>query len=620
MPGPNNTLQMEKLLSNAAWMRGLARSLVRDEATAEDVVQDAALAVLEYPPQNVEAPEPWLRGVLRNLALRSRRSTKRRARRERQAARSERVELDPAVLVERAELHQKVVEAVLRLDEPYRSTVLLRHFEGQAAEEIARMTGTPSATVRVRLHRAHLELRRRLDSNFGTRAAWCALLVPLALEREALAASTAVAASSASSVAASVASTSVSVHALALGGLVMSGKAVFLVGVIGVAALAIGFGVGRGTAPLLPSDDELSRLVLARPEHRSLLDERDALRKELEATRGESSLSRDDAKTLAAEVKELRSKLEAKPAADAIVETELAGSLPVSFGKHAGLEGLVKADWREMAEAVEAMNELMTALHGLKEGETPDPATLKRIQEENGKLVRLAAAVMGQVPTHVTGNGEFTHPIVLANLVNAVLDRAELPLSAQQKSALSRAGAAYEEEYERIQTGYDDSTPAQRKVLDELELKRDTMRKVEGALTTEQQRAVYDPNVRDRSGDTLSPRLMAHDFLVRQAAGDTPEAARESFQKQIAKQLKLDESALASLAPAFADWFREVEPSLATLDKGTEPTLDQVIAAGRAQANLAEKILALPGLSEEARRAVLIHPGWTVPVVQKKSE
>jgi DNA-directed RNA polymerase specialized sigma24 family protein len=69
----------------------------------------------------------------------------------------------PAEAVERAELRRMVVECVLALDEPYRSTVVLRFFEEQDVGAIARLTATGENTVRTRIRRGVLRVRELLE-------------------------------------------------------------------------------------------------------------------------------------------------------------------------------------------------------------------------------------------------------------------------------------------------------------------------------------------------------------------------------------------------------------------------------------------------------------------------
>jgi protocatechuate 3,4-dioxygenase beta subunit len=75
---------------------------------------------------------------------------------------------------------RKVVDAVLALDEPYRSTITLRYFDELSPQEIARQLGVPVRTVKTRLRRALEQLQGRLDRvHGGDRGAWCLALLPL---------------------------------------------------------------------------------------------------------------------------------------------------------------------------------------------------------------------------------------------------------------------------------------------------------------------------------------------------------------------------------------------------------------------------------------------------------
>lgn len=166
------------LLADAGWVRRLARSLVDDEHLAEDLVQEALLVAFRRRPGEA-VPGRWFAGVLRNLAARSRRGSTRRSRREREAARPE---AQPATdeLVERVALHRAVVDAVMDLDEPCRSAVILRYLEELPPREIAERTGVPVNTARTHVQRGIERLRAQLDERYGDRSSWCAMLAPLA--------------------------------------------------------------------------------------------------------------------------------------------------------------------------------------------------------------------------------------------------------------------------------------------------------------------------------------------------------------------------------------------------------------------------------------------------------
>ncbi|MEM1451847.1 MAG: sigma-70 family RNA polymerase sigma factor [Planctomycetota bacterium] len=170
----------DALLAHADWMRALAVRLVRDPDRADDVVQQSFVAALERPPRHAENVRGWLGRVVTNRARQMGRTDLRRERREHARHEDEALPSAEELAVE-AELQRTIVSAILELDEPYRSTVLLRFYRDLTPKEIAAHQGVPAATVRSRLRRALGMLREELDRKHdGDRAAWSALLVPLA--------------------------------------------------------------------------------------------------------------------------------------------------------------------------------------------------------------------------------------------------------------------------------------------------------------------------------------------------------------------------------------------------------------------------------------------------------
>ena len=170
---------IDQLLAHADWVRGLARALTADEASADDVAQETWLAALERPPKSADQPKHWLAVVTRNVARRLIRKRRSDAALERAAAQDEGL-LSTDDIVVRAALQQRVVAAVMRLDEPYRSTLLQRFFDRMAPRAIAAAAQIPVETVKTRLKRGLELIRRDLAGEFereGT--SWPAALVML---------------------------------------------------------------------------------------------------------------------------------------------------------------------------------------------------------------------------------------------------------------------------------------------------------------------------------------------------------------------------------------------------------------------------------------------------------
>jgi RNA polymerase sigma-70 factor (ECF subfamily) len=168
---------LEQLTAEMAWIRRLAFVLVKDASTADDVAQDTWLAAAGKVPAD-RPIRPWLSRVVLNLVRMRSRSDKRRSATEDAAPVADAVPTADE-LVDRVELQRAIVDEVLALTEPYRSTVLLHFFEGLSSAEIARRFDLPDGTVRRRLKTALDELRARLARRYERRGGLAAF-VPIA--------------------------------------------------------------------------------------------------------------------------------------------------------------------------------------------------------------------------------------------------------------------------------------------------------------------------------------------------------------------------------------------------------------------------------------------------------
>ncbi|MGE3172355.1 MAG: sigma-70 family RNA polymerase sigma factor [Planctomycetota bacterium] len=177
--GTRPAIDLQSLLEHGPMLRALARALV-PPAEVDDVVQGTMAAAAAAPARRADWPLPqWLGGVARNLARRGARDRARRAARERLAAQPE-AQSPAAEVAAREEVRRSVLDAVLALDEPQRTVVLLRFYDGLKPREIAARLALPGTTVRSHLHRALERLRARLDREHGgDRRAWALPLLPL---------------------------------------------------------------------------------------------------------------------------------------------------------------------------------------------------------------------------------------------------------------------------------------------------------------------------------------------------------------------------------------------------------------------------------------------------------
>jgi RNA polymerase sigma-70 factor (ECF subfamily) len=142
---------------------------------AEDTAQEVLLKLLPHV-SKFESPKAfsvWLYTVARNRCLMSRRHSKFAPKEhlpleelmptgEELAALAIPRQSEPENIVLRKENAEHVRQALDRIPPQYRSILVLHDMEGLGTSEIAEITGLREGTVRVRLHRGRLALRKEL--------------------------------------------------------------------------------------------------------------------------------------------------------------------------------------------------------------------------------------------------------------------------------------------------------------------------------------------------------------------------------------------------------------------------------------------------------------------------
>ncbi|MCP5022595.1 MAG: sigma-70 family RNA polymerase sigma factor, partial [bacterium] len=175
---PATTIGIETLLEHEPFVRSILRGLVSDENQVQDLVQETWVRAMRRPPQEAGAIKGWLTRVAKNLVRDSHRRNATRTHCEHTASRSEE-DTSVAVSEERLRLHQQILGAVMSLQEPYRSVMILTYYEDLSAREIATKLDRKPATVRSQIHRAHDSLRSQLDADYGNRKDWMLIATPM---------------------------------------------------------------------------------------------------------------------------------------------------------------------------------------------------------------------------------------------------------------------------------------------------------------------------------------------------------------------------------------------------------------------------------------------------------
>ncbi len=171
-------VSLESLLSHQTWAMRLARRLVHEEGEAEDLLQRTWIAALRHPPGSERGARAWIRKVILNLARERYRRDQTRRRHELAGSSEERHAPDAYELTSHKEICGLLGQQLLALDEPYRTVLVQRFYDGLSSAEISRRLGVPSGTVRWRLKIGLDQLREELDRrSHGDRSKWVSSLL-----------------------------------------------------------------------------------------------------------------------------------------------------------------------------------------------------------------------------------------------------------------------------------------------------------------------------------------------------------------------------------------------------------------------------------------------------------
>ncbi|MGI6851181.1 RNA polymerase sigma factor [Mesorhizobium sp. 1B3] len=157
----------------------IARGVVRDDAEAEDVVQEAYMRAFSHLDafRGASSLSTWLSRITINEAL-GRLRRKRRAEgaglMSAGATEAEIIrfplspdDIDPERRMAQRQILQLVEQATDNLPDAFRTVFVARVIEGMSMEETAELLGLRPQTVKTRLHRARALLRKELDAKIG---------------------------------------------------------------------------------------------------------------------------------------------------------------------------------------------------------------------------------------------------------------------------------------------------------------------------------------------------------------------------------------------------------------------------------------------------------------------
>jgi RNA polymerase sigma-70 factor (ECF subfamily) len=151
----------------------IARSILRDEAEAEDVMQDAYLSAYAHLDQfeGRASFKTWISRIAMNEALARLRRNGRYVEWD-ETMNEERANGSPAPEnpeqeLSRRELSSILEEAIDSIPVGYRLVFVLRQLDGMSTDEVAQIAGISSDNVKARFRRAKIALRKVIESRVG---------------------------------------------------------------------------------------------------------------------------------------------------------------------------------------------------------------------------------------------------------------------------------------------------------------------------------------------------------------------------------------------------------------------------------------------------------------------
>ncbi len=157
----------------------IARGVVRNDGEAEDVVQEAYVRAFTHLDgfRGDSSLSTWLSRIVINEALGRLRKSRRRAETALPLEQADEARIipfplnssndDPERTMAQRQILRLVEKATDNLPDIYRAVFVARVIEGLSIEETAEVIGIRPETVKTRLHRARVLVRRELDEQIG---------------------------------------------------------------------------------------------------------------------------------------------------------------------------------------------------------------------------------------------------------------------------------------------------------------------------------------------------------------------------------------------------------------------------------------------------------------------
>ena len=259
---------------------------------------------------------------------------------------------------------------------------------------------------------------------------------------------------------------------------------------------------------------------------------------------------------------------------------------------------LPRAELEDVAEIIESF----------KDATPEEIARLKWDRRVRAVLDRLRASAPGVYPVD-----SGLPPAVLAELTAALLERARLSLSEEQRAELAALAAERQSDIDRRLADLGDDALALERELCVVHAIDEFLEAASGLLDERQLRHL----------DSSAPEMLEWPPILSPLTGapvtwrelETHElpALRESLSRELAREFGLDPHVADGYAARFVTDFGRLLRS----PPRRGDIVERIVAFGEAQARVFREILAHPALDEAARRRIRAGRSWVAPVLAR---
>ncbi len=291
-----------------------------------------------------------------------------------------------------------------------------------------------------------------------------------------------------------------------------------------------------------------------------------------------------------------------------------AGSEAARFSDREFAELLASIDFEKCGVALHAMSAMTDGIVGKLDDESGDLpiAELAALSKENVKLLESMVELFGSDVPGTGPNGKYSNPLVQANLIDAMLNKAGVGLDEGQQRAMEDMTARFGREDAQRLSAYGPESTMLEKLIGETSLRQRFFDEMEASLRPEQTRFLHGDKSRGVVGLDLHSSGLVWQQVIQ--GGSFEVSDRNELGQEIGFRVRRILGAkgeqAAQLKAAVANWAQNVpetywsQPSSRRANLGLGNTA-YVANAAQQQLALYREILATVNLSTQQRERLI---------------